>query len=207
MSPQELNHALGNIDLYLLDALLKGYIPAGSKVLDAGCGEGRNLHWFLRNGYPAWGIDENAAAIRMLRFVANSAQKGYPQDRFTTGQLEALPYASNEFDAVICSAVLHFAESEKHFKQMWAELWRVLKPGGFLFVRTATPHGLGLDTKQAKADAPVLLPDGSLRFLLSDALLQELLDQYPMDWLEPQKAVLVIDQRSMGVLMLSKTIQ
>lgn len=206
MSPQEINNALGNIDLYLLDAILKGYIPAGSKVLDAGCGEGRNLHWFLRNDFEVWGLDQNAAAIRMLRFVANSARKDYPQDRFVTGQVEAMPYASDTFDTVICSAVLHFAENEKHLKLMWAELWRVLKPGGFLFVRTATTHGLALNELQADANGRMLLHDGSLRFLLSDDLLKDLLSQYPMEWLEPQKSVLVLNQRSMGVLMLSKTI-
>ena len=120
MSPQELNHELGNIDIYLLDAILKGYFSEGSKVLDAGCGEGRNLHWFLKNGYEAWGLDSNPSAIRMLRFVANSLHKGYPLERFETAGVEDMPYPENFFDAVVSSAVLHFADSESHFRSMWA---------------------------------------------------------------------------------------
>ncbi len=207
MSPQELNRELGNIDLYLLDAILKGYFPATHRVLDAGCGEGRNLHWFLQNGYEVWGHDQNAAAIRMLRFVANSLQKGYPTDRFTTGGIEEMPYADASFDAIVCSAVLHFADNRDHFKKMWAELWRVLKPGGNLFIRTATLHGFSSQELQSDNNGRYLLPDGSYRFLLSEQLLEELLEKYPVQWLEPQKSVLVINQRSMGVLMLQKTIQ
>ena len=206
MTPQELNHQLGNIDLYLLDAILKGYFPAGSKLLDAGCGEGRNLHWFLKQGYEVWAVDKNPAAIHMLRFVANSLKKGYPQDRFGTAGLEAIPHADAQFDAVVCSAVLHFAENQAHFKQMWQELWRVLKPGGSLFIRTATDLGMTEEELQPAGEGRYFLPDGSYRFLLTAPLLQELLAQYPMQWLEPQKSVLVAGQRSMGVLLLQKTI-
>lgn len=206
MSPQELNHELGNIDIYLLDAILKGYFSAGTKVLDAGCGEGRNLHWFLRNGYEAWGIDQQAAAIRMLKFVANTLRKGYPQERFTTASLEALPFPDASFDSVVCSAVLHFAQNESHFRQMWSELWRVLKPEGILFIRTAMDLGMKAEELQAAGDGLHLLPDGSYRFLLTEALLEDLLKEYPMRWVEPLKSVLVANQRSMGVLVLSKTI-
>jgi tellurite methyltransferase len=206
MTPSALNQELGNCDLYLLDAILKGYFPAGSSVLDAGCGEGRNLHWFLKEGYPVWGIDSNPAAIRMLRFVAASLQKGYSLERFTSGTLEAMPYADGQFDAVICSAVLHFAEHEEQFRQMWAELWRVLRPGGILFIRTATDAGLQPHELQAAGEGRYLLPDGSYRFLLTQPLLDELLGRYPLQWREPYKSVLVQSQRSMGVLLLQKTI-
>ena len=204
MTPQELNHELGNIDLYLLDAILKGYFPAGIKVLDAGCGEGRNLHWFLKQGYEVWAMDQNAAAIRMLRFVANSLQKGYPLERFSTAGGEALPYADENFDAVISSAVLHFAENEDHFRQMWKELYRVLKPGGTLFVRTATSLGMKAGELQHTDAEQHLLPDGSYRFLLTEELLASLLKDYPLQWQEPLKSVLVAGQRSMGVLVLQK---
>lgn len=206
MSPQALNQELGNIDIYLLDALLKGYFSNGTKLLDAGCGEGRNLHWFLRNGYEAWGVDENPGAIRMLKFVANSLQKGYPLDRFVTAGLEAIPQPEASFDSVICSAVLHFAKGESHFRQMWAELWRVLKPEGVLFIRTATDLGMKEKELQTAGDGRYLLPDGSYRFLLTEPLLEDLLREYPMQWLEPLKSVLVAGQRSMGILLLRKTI-
>ncbi|AHM61435.1 methyltransferase family protein [Flammeovirgaceae bacterium 311] len=206
MTPQELNQELGNIDIYLLDAILKGYFPVAGRVLDAGCGEGRNLHWFLKNGYEAWGVDKNAAAIQMLRYVARSLQKDYPQERFDVTGVEEMHYPPGAFDGIISSAVLHFAESEKHFREMWAEMYRVLKPGGVLFIRTATLLGMRPDELQPIGEGRYLLPDGSYRFLLSATLLADLLKKHPMQWLEPLKSVLVANQRSMGVLVLKKTI-
>ena len=41
----------GDIDIYLFDQLLKGRLDASMSLLDAGCGGGRNLYYFLRNGY------------------------------------------------------------------------------------------------------------------------------------------------------------
>ena len=50
-SIKELNHLLGNIDIYLLDQILKDRFKKSFKILDAGCGEGRNLIYFVRNGF------------------------------------------------------------------------------------------------------------------------------------------------------------
>ena len=49
----------GNIDIYLFDQLLKGTYANCRKVLDAGCGGGRNLVYFLKNGYEVYAIDPN----------------------------------------------------------------------------------------------------------------------------------------------------
>jgi hypothetical protein len=48
---KELNQLLGNIDIYLLDQILKARFEKHCKILDAGCGEGRNLIFFVRNEY------------------------------------------------------------------------------------------------------------------------------------------------------------
>lgn len=203
MTYQELNQELGNIDIYLLDAILKGRFSPGMRILDAGCGEGRNLHWFIRNNYDTWGCDSNPAAIRMLQYVARSLNKDFDRNRFITAPLEELPYPDTMFDAVICSAVLHFAENRQHFLKMWEHLYRVLKPGGLLFVRMTSSLGIEQALNEP-TNGKHFLPDGSLRFLLTEELLKELLQSYPGKLVEPLKSVLVQNARSMATVVLQK---
>lgn len=203
MTYQELNQELGNLDIYLLDAILKGRFSPGMRILDAGCGEGRNLHWFIRNHFDAWGCDSNPAAIKMLQYVARSLDPKFDKNRFITAAVEELPYPDEMFDATICNAVLHFSANEDHFKKMWGQLYRSLKTGGMLFVRTASVFGLESSAEELE-DGKYMLPDGSIRFLLSQALLDELLANYSFRLLEPVKTVLVQNARSMTTLVLEK---
>lgn len=202
MNFRELNRELGNIDLYLLDAILKGYFSEGTKILDAGCGEGRNLVYFLKNGFECYGVDNNAGALRMLRYVLNTLSPGYPASRFSEGDLKSLPYEDNSFDAVICSAVLHFAESVDEFYKMFGELVRVLRPEGKLFIRMTD------DTTMENAinigKGKFQLPDGSVRFLLTSELQEKLPDQFSLKFIEPYKSLVVKGQRSMNVMLLQK---
>jgi tellurite methyltransferase len=201
MQYRELNRLLGNLDIYLLDAILKGHFEPEMKILDAGCGEGRNLFYFIRNGFSVSGIDHNASAIQMLQFSARSLNPAFSPTEFKVGKLEELPWQDQAFDAIICSAVLHFAENEKHFFTMADELIRVLKPGGSLFIRMASD--LAFDVKPEKADEfRYHLPDGSIRFLLTRNLLSELFQRYPLSFIEPIKTVNVADQRCMSTLLL-----
>lgn len=48
---------IGDTDIYLLDQIMKGRYNANDKILDAGCGNGRNLHWFLLYNISVYGID------------------------------------------------------------------------------------------------------------------------------------------------------
>lgn len=204
MTYQQLNQELGNIDIYLLDAILKGRFSPGMRLLDAGCGEGRNLHWFIKNNYDAWGCDQNPGAVRMLQYVTRSLNPRFDKNRFITVPIEDLPYPDGMFDAVICSAVLHFAENPVHFQKMWEQLYRVLKPGGLLFIRMASSFGLEDTLEKSGGEGKYLLPDGSLRFLLTQHLLNKVLADYPCQFVEPVKSVLVQDARSMTTLVLEK---
>ncbi|WP_017733959.1 class I SAM-dependent methyltransferase [Nafulsella turpanensis] len=204
MNYQQLNQELGNIDIYLLDAILKGRFTPGMRLLDAGCGEGRNLHWFIRNNYDAWACDSNPSAIRMLQYVARSLNPAFDKNRFITAPIEELPYPELMFDALVCSAVLHFAESKVHFLSMWKQLYRVLKPGGLLFIRMTSEIGMPPEELQEVGDGKYMLPDGSLRFLLTSDLLEEVLQEYPCGLLEPVKSVVVQNARSMATLVLQK---
>jgi tellurite methyltransferase len=60
-----------NIDLYFFDHILKERFNLKMQVLDAGCGGGRNIVYFLRNGYKVFGTDENEDAIYGVKISPN----------------------------------------------------------------------------------------------------------------------------------------
>ena len=199
MTVAELNKELGNIDLYLLDQVLKGKIDKSMKILDAGCGEGRNLVHFINNGYEVYGVDANLAAIRMLQMVA----KGYEKERFQVSSIEKMIYPPNTFDYIISSAVLHFAKGHGHFDEMMSKMVEVLKPGGTIFIRMATDMGIG-DEIIEKGDGVYNLPDVTERYLFKEENMEGFLKKHKLKPLENPKSVIVVNQRSMGVFVLQK---
>ncbi|MEO9804035.1 MAG: class I SAM-dependent methyltransferase [Reichenbachiella sp.] len=202
MTIQQLNKFLGNIDLYLLDQILKNNIDKKSKILDAGCGEGRNLIYFLNNEFDVRGIDQNPDAIRMLQFIVGSSFPDCPKNRFEVGELSHLSYQNDQFDYLICSAVLHFARSQEHFWQMFKELDRVLAKEGVMFIRMTSDIGL---TGHLKLDNQLFqLPDGSQRFLITQEIIQTILQDFGYAKIEPVKTVIVDNQRCMTTLVLKK---
>ncbi|WP_192347478.1 bifunctional 2-polyprenyl-6-hydroxyphenol methylase/3-demethylubiquinol 3-O-methyltransferase UbiG [Algoriphagus sp. Y33] len=203
MGISELNKLLGNIDIYLLDQILKGRFSKDMRILDAGCGEGRNAVYFINGGYQIFGIDRDETAIQYCRYMASSLDKSYDVYRFQVGGLEEIPFHQKAFDAVICSAVLHFAQDESAFWQMISEMLRVLKPGGILWFRMTTAFGGMLEQSQSVGEGKYLLPDGSVRFLLTQNQLDKL-EEMGMRLLEHPKSVLVHGQRAMGVFVMEK---
>ena len=123
----------GQIDIYVFDQILRGNIASGMCVLDAGCGYGRNLVHLLREGCKVFALDENAEAVEHVRKLSASLGTGLPAENFQVGPIERMPFPDGFADVVLCSAVLHFARDDRHFRAMLAELWRVLRPGGMLF--------------------------------------------------------------------------
>lgn len=192
---------LGQTDIYLIDQIMKGRYKPDDIILDAGCGSGRNMHWFLQNHFNITGIDTNEAAIQKLK-------DKYPglRNTFSVLPVENTGFSDNHFDHMICSAVLHFANSTAQFKLMFAELLRVLKPGGSLFIRMATDIGIE-DKVELIADGVYVIPDGSTRFLLTRQLLAGCMQQNKLSFIEPIKTTNVDDVRCMSTLLLQKKIK
>ncbi len=193
-----LREQLGNIDIYLLDQVLRGHLPLGGSVLDAGCGRGRNVEYFLREGYPVCGIDADPAAVETVRLRAEQLGRPADGDHFRVEAVEDLSFAEGTFDLVICNAVLHFARDFDHFGAMADALHRVTAPGGIVFCRLASTIGIEpfLD-----ADATVpgwhRLPDGSDRFLVDLETLLSVSDRLEVDLVDPIKTVNVQNLRCM----------
>ena len=198
-----LSELFGEIDIYLFDQLLKGRLPPGACVLDAGCGGGRNLVYFLGAGYEVFGVDQSAEAIAHARRLAARLAPRLPAANFLVAAVEEMPFPDGRFDAVLSSAVLHFARDERHFRAMLDEMWRVLRPGGLFFARLASSIGIeGL--VRPLGGRRHRLPDGSERFLVDEPMLFEAADRLGAVWLDPLKTTNVQNQRCMTTWVLRK---
>ena len=193
----------GDIDIYLFDQILKDRFDSEMSILDAGCGGGRNLVYFLRCGYQVFAIDENPQAIEQVRFFAKSLHPNLSSENFRVSTVEKMPFEDETFDAVISSAVLHFAENEQHFTEMLAEMWRVLKPEGLFFARLAS--SIGIENQiESTGSGRYLLPDDSERFLVNEEILNILTEEFGGIWLEPLKTTNVQNLRCMTTWVLLK---
>lgn len=198
-----LRELLGDIDIYLIDQILKGRLAAGMSLLDAGCGGGRNLVWFLRSGYAVSAVDESPAAVEQVRRLAAALAPHLPPESFRVADLADLPFPAGRFDAVLCSAVLHFARDEAHFDRMLDEQWRVLRPGGLFFARLATTIGMA-GRVEPLGGHWYGLPDGTRRFLAGEDMLRSAAARLGAAWLDPLKTTLVEDLRAMTTWVLRK---
>lgn len=185
----------GDIDIYVFDQLLRGRIGPGMRVFDAGCGGGRNLIYLLRHGYDVCGNDASATAIAQVRAAAAALAPHRDHD-FRNEVIENTSFPDRHADAVIASAVLHFARDQAHFEAMLRQLWRVLRPGGMFFARLASTIGIA-DRVIPLGRGRFRLPDGSDRFLVDAAAIESWTERLGGVLIDPIKTTLVQDQRSM----------
>jgi SAM-dependent methyltransferase len=199
----DLDLQFGQIDIYLFDQLLRGRLQPGMRVLDAGCGSGRNLVYLLRSGYEVFGADSDVDAIEAVRVLAATLAPQLPGANFRAEAVEEMSFPDAFADVVLSSAVLHFARDDRHFEAMVTEMWRVLKPGGLLFCRLASAIGMETRVRQT-VGRRFLLPDGSERYLVDEALLVELTRRLGGAFLDPLKTTIVQNQRCMTTWVVRK---
>jgi tellurite methyltransferase len=190
-----LQEQFGQIDIYLFDQLLRNRIVPGMRVFDAGCGGGRNLVYLLRSGYDVCGNDGDAAAIAQVRALAQSLAPGRPHD-FRVEPIEQTSFPDRHANVVMASAVLHFARDAEHFTAMLRQLWRVLAPGGIFFARLASTIGIAGEVAPL-GGGRYRLPDGSTRFLVDAAAIEDWTERLGGMLLDPIKTTVVHQQRAM----------
>ncbi len=210
-SSAKLQDWFGNIDIYLFDQLLKGRFAPGMRVLDAGCGSGRNIVYFLSSGYDVCGVDESEEAIAQTRRLASTldhqssaeASGSLSTYNFRVEPIERMSFDDACFDVVLSSAVLHFARDEEQWHAMMYEMWRVLKSGGIFFARLASTIGME-DKVELIEGRRYHLPDGSDRFLVDEAMLMTITESLGGEFLEPIKTVVVQNMRAMTTWVVKK---
>ena len=190
-----LHEQFGNIDIYLFDQLLRGRITPGMRVFDAGCGSGRNLIYLLRHDHEVCGNDESATAIAQVLATAAALVPSGNHD-FRVEAIERTSFPDRHADVVMASAVLHFARDAAHFEAMLRQMWRVLRPGGMFFARLASTIG-SENAVTPLGGGRFRLPDGTDRFLVDAATVEEWTRRLDGVLIDPLKTTVVQNQRSM----------
>ena len=193
----------GQIDIYVFDQILRGNIERGMRVVDAGCGYGRNLVYLLRMGCEVYGVDADAGGVAHVRALAAQIAPRLSPENFRVAAVEKMPWADDFADVVICNSVLHFAKDERQFLAMVEELWRVLRPGGLLFCRLGSR--IGMEFEEVRKNV-YRIGDGSEWFLVDEAALLDMTAQMDALLVDPLKTTIVQDYRCMTTWVLRKRV-
>lgn len=110
----------------LLAAFVNLVVPGG-KILDAGCGSGRDAGLLQSSGFNVIGVDISTGLLAVAR-------ENYPEIEFTQGTLLNLPFENSCFDGVWAHASLVHLETTEDVKIALAEFYRVLKPNSILHI-------------------------------------------------------------------------
>ena len=193
---------LQNTDIYIVDQILKGRFDNVKNILDVGCGSGRNISYFLQNDFNVFGIDPNEKRLEETKQLVSKLNTTTPLSNFKIGTAEQIPF-NNNFDLIICNAVLHFAKNKNQFEEMLFSMWKKLNTNGILFIRLASNIGIENLVKPI-GNNNYILPDGSTRYLVSEKMLLDYIAQLNAKLLDPIKTTNVQNLRSMSTWILRK---
>ena len=197
MTIEEINNYFGDMDLFLMDSLLKGHLPNSGSVLDLGCGEGRNAVFFIRNGYHYVGVDKDTSKLRLLEYVT-STLTGSKAD-FMSIAIEDLELKSS-YDIIICSRVLHFVQSRSEFDMHWAKIVEATAPGSTVYLSMDSV----VDSSEAKKhkNGNFEFPDGRVSFALTNELYKEMKQSF--NEVEPLRTLTHHQARTQSFMLLRR---
>ncbi|AUC61320.1 SAM-dependent methyltransferase [Cyanobacterium sp. HL-69] len=110
-------------------------LEKNTKILDLCCGKGQTTKFLVQHSHEVTGLD-------ISPFALEEAKKNVPQAEYVEGFAQEMPFSANKFDIVHTSVALHEMNTEE-LTQIFAEVYRVLKPNGiFTFIDLHKPHNL-----------------------------------------------------------------
>jgi len=113
---------------YLISTTKK-YLPAESFILEGGCGTGQQVFKLQKSGYKVTGIDYAEKTVETVK-------KAKPELDIRLGDVRKTDFPDNYFDGYWSFGVIeHFY---KGYNEILNEMYRILKPDGFLFI--TFPH-------------------------------------------------------------------
>lgn len=117
------------------------------KIFELGCGPGANMWYVAREGFSAHAVDGSPEAIARATRRLDDECPGW-KGELRVGDFTRLPYPDASFDAVIDHEAV-YCNSFEESQGIYAEAWRILKPGGKLFSRTFATGCVGDGTGKA----------------------------------------------------------
>jgi len=118
-----------------ISAMIKAFPPtrADPKFLDFGCGFGASTLAIARMGWPVVGVDSDSKLLRLAERICADCRADDLVTLVEHADTANLPFADGEFDGVVASGVFeHIRHQERAI--FAAECWRVIRPGGVLYV-------------------------------------------------------------------------
>lgn len=101
-------------------------LPKGGKIMDAGCGPGRDCAYFVKQGFDVIGIDLSEKLLEIAR-------KRTTQAKFIKQDLRYLDFPDNSFDGIWANSSLHHLD-RNDISKVLEKFHRILKPQGILLV-------------------------------------------------------------------------
>jgi len=122
---RSLETQIRNCDQHKLCSRFRRWLPKRQPILEAGCGSGRWVAWFQKNGWKSTGLDWSET-------LCERARKLIPDARFVAGDMKCMPFEEAEFGSVVSlGAVEHTSEGPG---KSLAEIARVLRPDGIAII-------------------------------------------------------------------------
>ena len=110
-------------------------LQSGAKVLDVGCGSGRDCAFFSEKGFKVTGIDRSEKLLELARISA-------PKAKFYSADMRHLSFEKNMFDGIwSCASVVHI--KHKEMQQVFNSFYTILKSGGVLYIHVKKGEGEG----------------------------------------------------------------
>jgi len=108
--------------------------PNSGDALDLGCGNGKTVQTLRDAGYSVTGVDFSPVAISQCR-------DRFGDCRFEVSSICSMPFDDDSFDYITAVHILEHLDDE-HLALAAAEVSRILRPGGYVFVRSFTENDM-----------------------------------------------------------------
>ena len=128
-------------------------LPKGARILDGGCGLGDWTLCLARQGFSVAGLDLSRQTVAQLK-------SRFPEAEFVDGDIRRTVFSDNSFDAYFSWGV--FEHFEAGLQDCVREAYRIVKPGGWLFI-TVPMDNLRL-AMLAATNSSIPVPEGRQRF-------------------------------------------
>lgn len=152
-----------------------------ARLLDIGCGAGRNAVPLAKLGWRVVGTDSSQPMLR-----AAAAREGGQQLHLANAEMAALPIRGGAIDFIVAHGIWNLARSGDEFRAAVHEAGRVARPGAALFIFTFSRHTLPAEVEPVAGETFVFTEfSGAPQCFLTEA---QLVDELRAAGFEPDPA-------------------